>query len=192
MHAFGPVIVSSRAKTIQRGFAYHKCGALDLHESGEVLDFVGGGQLASSGDTEGEETLVHDGVEVSASGIDGGSVTCWPRATDVSLQCPQIDQCVAPTYPMMTSFECILRESNLESPVTGEVRVLCEAAAATGNENKDRDRGVARRKIEANSLAACAAVACRMWRVGRGVGSGTCALKGSRGASGPRFGLWCM
>jgi hypothetical protein len=68
---------------------------------------------------------------------------------------------------MMTSLECILRVSTLEIPARGVVRVLCEAAAATGSENKDSDRGVARRKIEANSLAACAAVACRSWQVGR-------------------------
>jgi len=74
----------------------------------------------------------------------------------------------------MTSFECIFRESTLESPATGVERVFCEAAAATGSENKDRDRGVARRKIEANSLATCAAVACRSWWVVR-LGCGTIA-----------------
>lgn len=67
----------------------------------------------------------------------------------------------------MTSFECIFRESTLESPATGVVRVLCEAAAATGSENKDSVRGVARRKIEANSLAACAGCRVSVVEVGR-------------------------
>lgn len=74
---------------------------------------------------------------------------------------------------MMTSFECIFLESTLESPARGVVRVLCEAAAATGNENNDSVRGVARRKIEANSLAACAAVACRWRKWVAKVGCGT-------------------
>ena len=66
--------------------AYHKCGTLDLHESGEVLNLIGGGQLSSCGNAESKETLVHDGLEVSAGGIDGGGVACWPRAVDVSLE----------------------------------------------------------------------------------------------------------
>jgi hypothetical protein len=73
---------------------------------------------------------------------------------------------------MMTSFECIFLESTLERLATGDARVLCEAAAATGTENKDSVRGVARRKIEANSLAACAAVACRSWKWVAKVGCG--------------------
>jgi hypothetical protein len=56
--------------------------------------------------------------------------------------------------------------------------VLCEAAAATGSENKDTVRGVARRKIEANSLAACAAVACRSWEWVAKVGCGTVVHEG--------------
>lgn len=144
---------------------HHQCGTLDLHESGKVLDFVGGGQLAACSDAEREEALVHDGVEVSAGGIDGSCVASRSRAAQVSMRSsPQCephawDLLSVLAYPMMTSFECILRESTLESPATGVVRVLCEAAAATGSENKDTVRGVARRKIEANSLAACAAVA---------------------------------
>lgn len=64
----------------------HECGALDLHEAGEVLDFVGGGQLASRSDAERKETLVHDGLEISARGIDGGGVARWPRAVKVSFR----------------------------------------------------------------------------------------------------------
>lgn len=45
----------------------------------------------------------------------------------------------------------------VEIPATGDTRWLCDAAAATGTENKDSDRGeVALRKIDANTLAACA------------------------------------
>jgi hypothetical protein len=85
---------------------------------------------------------------------------------------------------MMTSFECIFLESTLESPA-GEVRVLCEAAAAIGSENKDNVREeVALRKTEANSLAACAAVACRLWmwvaKVGCGLPTQNVAHKGDR------------
>lgn len=69
---------------------------------------------------------------------------------------------------MMTTLECILRESTfgiavkleaVESPAVGETRWLCEAAAAIGTENKDRKRGDAFLKVEANTLAACAGIA---------------------------------
>ena len=39
----------------------HELAALDHLETGEVLDFVRGRQLAAGGDTEREEALVHDG-----------------------------------------------------------------------------------------------------------------------------------
>jgi hypothetical protein len=42
----------------------------------------------------------------------------------------------------------------VESPAVGDTRWLCEAAAATGTENKDRKRGDAFLKLEANRLAA--------------------------------------
>jgi hypothetical protein len=45
-----------------------------------------------------------------------------------------------------------------ESPATG--CWLCEAEAAIGTENRESVREVARRNAEANSLAACAAIAC--------------------------------
>lgn len=42
----------------------------------------------------------------------------------------------------------------VESPATGDTCWLCDAAAATGTENRDRDRGeVALRKSDANTLA---------------------------------------
>ena len=63
----------------------HKGGTLDLGEAGEVLDLVGGGELAAGGDAEGEETLVHDGLEVGAGGIDGGGVAGGARADDDDL-----------------------------------------------------------------------------------------------------------
>lgn len=57
----------------------------------------------------------------------------------------------------MTSFECIFRACAFESPATGDALCLWDAAAATGTENKDRVRGEeALRKIDANTLAACA------------------------------------
>jgi hypothetical protein len=65
----------------------------------------------------------------------------------------------------LTTFECILLESTfgiavkleaVESPAVGDTRWLCEAAAATGTENKDRKRGDALLKLEANRLAAFA------------------------------------
>lgn len=43
--------------------------------------------------------------------------------------------------------------------------MLCDAAAATGTENKDTSREEdALLKVEANSLAACANIACRRGR----------------------------
>jgi hypothetical protein len=69
----------------------------------------------------------------------------------------------------LTSFECILLESTfgpavkveaVESPAVGDTRWLCEAAAATGTENKDRKRGDALLKAEENTLAACVDLAC--------------------------------
>lgn len=70
----------------------------------------------------------------------------------------------------LTSRECILRESTFgtivkveadESPAVGDTRLLCEAAAAMGTEKADRARGDALLKAEANTLAACAEIACR-------------------------------
>jgi len=81
----------------------------------------------------------------------------------------------------LTTFECILLESTfgvafkLEaegSPAAGDTRWLCEAAAAIGTENKDRNRGDALLKVDANSLAACAGLACRSDRGRAGVGRG--------------------
>jgi hypothetical protein len=82
----------------------------------------------------------------------------------------------------LTTFECILRESTFDvavkaeadgSPAVGDTRWLCEAAAAMGTENKDRNRGDARLKVEANTLAACAI--SRADQIGRaGVGCGRC------------------
>lgn len=65
----------------------------------------------------------------------------------------------------LTTFECILLESTFGvasklvadgSPAAGDARWLCEAAAATGTENRDTNRGDALLKAEANTLAACA------------------------------------
>ena len=81
----------------------------------------------------------------------------------------------------LTTFECILLESTLgvavkleadESPAVGDTRWLCDAAAAMGTENKDRNRGDALLKVEANTLAACADLACRFDRGRTGVGRG--------------------
>lgn len=64
--------------------------------------------------------------------------------------------------PIITSFECILLESTFgvpakftaDKPAFGDTRLLCDVAAATGTENKDKTREeVARLKAEANSLA---------------------------------------
>ena len=63
----------------------HKGGTLDLGEAGEVLDLVGGGELAAGGDAEGEEALVHDGLEVGARGVDGGGVAGGAGADDDEL-----------------------------------------------------------------------------------------------------------
>jgi hypothetical protein len=41
--------------------AYHKLSTSDLQETGEVLDFVCGGQLTTCGYAESHEALVHDG-----------------------------------------------------------------------------------------------------------------------------------
>lgn len=74
---------------------------------------------------------------------------------------------------MMTTFECIFRESTFgvavkleadESPAVGDMRWLCDAAAAMGTENKDRNRGEALLKVEANTLATCEGHA---WKCGR-------------------------
>jgi len=70
----------------------------------------------------------------------------------------------------LTTFECILLASTfvkleaVESPAVGDTRWLCEAAAATGTENKDRKRGEALRKAEANTLAAFVVL---RWACGR-------------------------
>jgi hypothetical protein len=57
----------------------------------------------------------------------------------------------------------------VESPATGDTRWLCDAAAAMGTENKDRLRGEeALRKIDANTLAACAKVRVSRARCGSG------------------------
>lgn len=53
---------------------HHQGGALDVHESREVLNLIGGGQLTTSSDSESEEALVQDRLEVCTSGIDGGGV----------------------------------------------------------------------------------------------------------------------
>ena len=58
-------------------------------------------------------------------------------------------------------------------PAVGDTGLLCEAAAATGTENKDTSREEdARLMVEANSLAACADLACRRGRGRAGVGRG--------------------
>jgi len=46
-----------------------------------------------------------------------------------------------------------------DSPAVDDARWLCEAAAAMGTENKDRKRGEAFLKVEANTLATCADLA---------------------------------
>lgn len=43
---------------------YHQGGALDVLETGVVLDFIGGSQLTTSGDTERKETLIQDGYKI--------------------------------------------------------------------------------------------------------------------------------
>jgi hypothetical protein len=53
---------------------HHQGSTLDVHESREVLDLIGGGQLATSCNTESEEALVQDRLKVCTSGIDGGGV----------------------------------------------------------------------------------------------------------------------
>jgi len=63
----------------------HERRALDVGEAGEVLDLVGGGELAAGGDAEGEEALVHDGLEVGARGVDGGGVAGGAGADDDEL-----------------------------------------------------------------------------------------------------------
>jgi hypothetical protein len=70
---------------------------------------------------------------------------------------------------MMTTFECIVRAPVLRidvgldgNPAVGYVRLVVEAAAAIGRENKERVREEdARRNAEANSLAVvvCGSVA---------------------------------
>lgn len=66
------------------------------------------------------------------------------------------------------------------SPAVGGVRCV-EAAAAMGSENKDIERvEVARRRIEANSLAVDASVACSAGGLGLSLGDG--AGPGSGGA----------
>jgi hypothetical protein len=46
---------------LSRGVTDHELSSSDLDETGEVLNFVCGGQLTTSGDTESHESLVHDG-----------------------------------------------------------------------------------------------------------------------------------
>jgi hypothetical protein len=93
-----------------------------------------------------------------------------------SLALPQY---MAASRYSLTTFECILRESTFvvavkleadESPAVGDTRWLCEAAAAMGTENKDRNRGDALLKVEANTLAAFAGLACRTCLRARGRG----------------------
>lgn len=65
---------------------------------------------------------------------------------------------------LLTTLECIFRESVLgvedtleadESPAAGEMRWFGDVAAAIGSEKRERKRvEVARRKVEANTLAA--------------------------------------
>jgi len=51
----------------------------------------------------------------------------------------------------------MFRACAFDSPATGDALCLWDAAAATGTENKDKVRGEgALRKIDANTLAACA------------------------------------
>jgi hypothetical protein len=71
---------------------------------------------------------------------------------------------------LLTTLECIVREPVLsvevgldaeESPATAGVRCVEVAAAAMGSENNDTKRDEeARRRVEANVLAAGAVVAC--------------------------------
>lgn len=68
-----------------RAHLVHERRALDHLEAGEVLDLVGGGELAAGGDSQGEETLVHDGLEVGAGGVDGGGVASGAGADDDDL-----------------------------------------------------------------------------------------------------------
>ena len=68
-----------------RAHLVHERRALDLGEAREVLDLVGGGQLAARGDAQGQEALVHDGLEVGARGVDGGGVAGGAGADDYDL-----------------------------------------------------------------------------------------------------------
>jgi hypothetical protein len=88
---------------------------------------------------------------------------------------------LCPWYYSLTSFECIFLEFTFDivgSPAVGETGCLWDAAAATGTENKDMDLGDALLKIEANTLAACAGLACKIWL--RACGSGARRWDGSR------------
>jgi hypothetical protein len=48
-----------------RAERYHELATADLDEAGEVLDFVGGGQLAACCYAESHEALVHNGCVLS-------------------------------------------------------------------------------------------------------------------------------
>lgn len=50
----------------QKGTNHELC-ALDLCETGEVLNFVGGGELSSCSDAEGKEAFVHDSYRLLMS-----------------------------------------------------------------------------------------------------------------------------
>lgn len=81
VRAFDPVgevsLLYINTKKMLEGRTHHQCSSLDLHETREVLHLVGGGQLTTSGNAQGEEALIKDGLKVSTSSIDGGGVTCW-------------------------------------------------------------------------------------------------------------------
>ena len=73
----------------------------------------------------------------------------------------------------------------VESPTTGDTRWLCDAAAAMGTENKDRDRGeAALRKSDANTLAACARSRVSRARGGCGRAGAGCVRDGGMGCGG--------
>lgn len=64
---------------------HHQCCALDLGETREVLNLIGGGQLTTGSNSQSEETLVQNRLEVCTCSIDGSGVACRAGADDDDL-----------------------------------------------------------------------------------------------------------
>lgn len=62
--------------------AYHECCALNFAESGEVLYFIGSGQLSSGGNPEGQESFVHDRWKTLSACLESKEIAFHTHASD--------------------------------------------------------------------------------------------------------------